>query len=84
MRGRQRCASSTGCHDGPLHRGSSPDGARDLGYVVNEVQQPGTSVNAARILTPWRRSKIDPLHVVGLHSSVVAAGTRPRSRSLSR
>ena len=39
-------------------------------------------VNGGRILTPWRHLKIDPLHG---HSSVaVAAGTRPRSRFLSR
>jgi transcriptional regulator with XRE-family HTH domain len=39
-------------------------------------------VNDGRKLTPWRRVKTDPL---GDHcSSVVAAGTRPKSRSLSR
>jgi hypothetical protein len=41
-----------------------------------------TSVNDGRKLTPWRRVKTDPS--AGHESSVVAAGTRPRSRSLSR
>ena len=51
-----------------------------------DVQTCLSFVNGARILTPWRRLKIDPLHGrVGRHSSVAAAaGTRPRSRSLSR
>jgi NADPH:quinone reductase-like Zn-dependent oxidoreductase len=40
------------------------------------------NVNDGRNLTPWRRVKTDPLD--GHGSSVVAAGTRPRSRSLSR
>ena len=39
-------------------------------------------VNAGRKLTPFRRSKIDPLG--GHGSSVVLPGTRPRSRFLSR
>jgi hypothetical protein len=39
-------------------------------------------VNDGRILTPWRRVKTDP--PAGHGSSVVAAGTRPRSRSFSR
>jgi hypothetical protein len=38
-------------------------------------------VNGGRKLTPFRRLKIDPL---GVHSSVVDPGTRPRSRSLMR
>ena len=38
-------------------------------------------VNGGRNLTPFRRLKIDPL---GVHSSVVEPGTRPRSRSLMR
>ena len=42
-------------------------------------------VDGTRILTPWRQVKIDPLGGVGDYSSVVvAAGGRPRSRSLSR
>lgn len=43
-------------------------------------------VNGTRKLTPWRHLKIDPLGPWWcVHSSVVpAAGTRPRSRSLSR
>ena len=40
------------------------------------------AVNGKRKLTSWRQLKIDQLRVHG--SSVVAAGTRPRSRSLSR
>ena len=45
-----------------------------------------STVNGGRKLTPLRRLKIDPLvWSFGLQSSVVvAAGTRPRSRSLSR
>src|SRR6185312_7801234 len=39
------------------------------------------AVNGGRKLTPFRRLKIDPL---GVHSSVVDPGTRPRSRSLMR
>jgi hypothetical protein len=44
-----------------------------------------TAVNGTWKLTPWRHFKIDPLGRWCVHSSVVpAAGTRPRSRSLSR
>jgi hypothetical protein len=47
---------------------------------LTEEQQ--ERVNDGRKLTPWRRMKTDPscCH----DSSVAAAGTRPRSRSLSR
>jgi len=41
----------------------------------------GNMFNGGRKLTPFRRLKIDPL---GVHSSVVDPGTRPRSRSLMR
>src|SRR6185295_19622769 len=48
---------------------------RTFAVFGNEV------VNGGRKLTPFRRLKIDPL---GVHSSVVDPGTRPRSRSLMR
>ena len=43
-------------------------------------------LNGTRILTPWRQLNSDPfsLLIFGQSSLVVAAGTRPRSRSLSR
>ena len=52
-------------------------GWQDLGAIPSPA-----TVNDGRKRTPWRRLKSDPLD--GHCSSVVAAGTRPRSRSLSR
>lgn len=49
---------------------------------ASDVHHYVVHVNAGRILTPFRRLKIDPLG--GHGSSVDDAGTRPRSRSLSR
>ena len=50
--------------------------------IPMEIWERVAPVNGNRKLTPWRQVKTDPL--VGHGSSVVAAGTRPRSRSLSR
>jgi hypothetical protein len=53
-----------------------------LDELLDETFRIAPDVNGARILTPWRHLKIDPLH--GYSSVAAAAGTRPRSRFLSR
>ena len=55
---------------------------RNVGSLLDLNQATLRDVNGGRKLTPFRHSKIDPLG--GHGSSVVDAGTRPRSRSLSR
>lgn len=61
--------------------GPSPAG----GMRIIEIWESEADVNGIGKLTPWRHLKTDPCMCVDLYSSVVpAAGTRPRSRFLSR
>jgi hypothetical protein len=69
-------AAGTGRSRGIGSRSSGRSGGRREAPAVGFSR-----VNGGRKLTPLRRLKIDPL---GVHSSVVDPGTRPRSRSLMR